>query len=431
MHEQGIEDFPTRQTSKQTAHTKMAASRSHRSRRAVIIGGSMSGLFSAAFLRQIGWDVDVFERSPVELVGRGAGITTHPELLEALEKSGAGTRDLGIEVERRITIDRHGRVIGERRLPQILTSWDRLQRLLRETIDPAHYHLGHTFERVEQDGSGIRVHFAEGRTESADLLIGGDGIRSGVRAQVAPEVQPIYAGYYIWRGAPNEADLAPETLTSIFPYFTFFLPERQQVIGYPIAGFDNDLRVGHRRYNFIWYRVGDSPTLERMCVDAHGQQHAFSVPPPLIRADLIAEMRADAETIMPGAFLDVLRNIEQPFFTPIYDFSSPRIVYGRVVLVGDAASSSRPHMGFGVAKAGGDAQALADALRGHDNIDAALARYNAVRQPIGERIMLHGRKLGTHMGVDLKTDEDRRMWKLLQDYRAMMDWIAVPNFLAR
>ena len=58
----------------------------------------MSGLFTAAFLRRIGWDVDVFERSRVELVGRGAGITTHPELLEALEKSGAGTRDLGIEV---------------------------------------------------------------------------------------------------------------------------------------------------------------------------------------------------------------------------------------------------------------------------------------------------------------------------------------------
>src|SRR5215510_1225625 len=112
----------------------------------------MSGLFTAAFLRQIGWDVDVYERSTVELVGRGAGITTHPELLDALRASGAGTRDLGVAVEKRITLDRHGRVIGERRLPQILTSWDRLQRLLRDTIDEAHYHLGYTFERVEQDG---------------------------------------------------------------------------------------------------------------------------------------------------------------------------------------------------------------------------------------------------------------------------------------
>jgi 2-polyprenyl-6-methoxyphenol hydroxylase-like FAD-dependent oxidoreductase len=401
-----------------------------RNRRAVIIGGSMSGLFAAAFLRRIGWDVDVFERSPVELVGRGAGITTHPELLAALEESGAGTGDLGIEVEKRIAIDRAGRIIGERALPQILTSWDRLQRLLRETIDPAHYHLGHTFARVEQDGSGARVHFAEGRGEQADLVVGGDGIRSGVRAQVAPQVQPVYAGYYIWRGAPNEADLAAETRAGIFPHFVFFLPERQQVIGYPIAGLDNDLRPGHRRYNFIWYRVGDARTLKDMCVDAAGHQHAFSVPPPLIRKDLVARMRADAENIMPPAFRDCLRNIAQPFFTPIYDSSAPSIVFGRVALVGDAAASARPHMGFGVAKAGGDAQALAAALRERDDIDAALARYNAVRQPIGERIMLHGRKLGTHLGVDLKTDEDRRMWALLQDEGAMMDWIAVPNFLA-
>src|SRR4030081_2987382 len=84
--------------------------RSRGRRRAIAVGGSMSGLFTAAFLRKIGWDVDVYERSPVELVGRGAGITTHPELLEALENSGAGTRELGIEVEKRITIDRQGRV---------------------------------------------------------------------------------------------------------------------------------------------------------------------------------------------------------------------------------------------------------------------------------------------------------------------------------
>src|SRR6185437_598785 len=98
-----------------------------RKRRAAIIGGSMSGLFTAAFLRQIGWDVDVYERSRVELVGRGAGITE------------------------------------ERPLRQILTSWDRLQQILRGTIDPAHYHLGRSFERVEQNGSGVDVHFSDGR----------------------------------------------------------------------------------------------------------------------------------------------------------------------------------------------------------------------------------------------------------------------------
>ena len=181
-----------------------------RNRRAVIIGGSMSGLFSAAFLRQIGWDVDVYERSQ-----RRAGRPRRRHHRPPGAHGGAGSERrrhrtmLGIEVPKRIAIDRDGRVTDERPLRQILTSWDRLQRLLRATIDEAHYHLGWNFERVDQDERGVRVQFSGGRVEHADILIGGDGIRSSVRAQMAPEVQPIYAGYYIWRGAPNEADLAP------------------------------------------------------------------------------------------------------------------------------------------------------------------------------------------------------------------------------
>ncbi|HEY0439089.1 MAG TPA: FAD-dependent monooxygenase [Xanthobacteraceae bacterium] len=398
-------------------------------RRAIIIGGSMSGLFAASFLRQIGWDVDVYERSRVELVGRGAGITTHPELLDALEKSGAGTVDLGITVDTRVAFDIDGRITATKKLEQILTSWDRLQRLLRGTIDEAHYHLGWEFERVEQDGSGVRVHFSGGRVEHGDILVGGDGIRSGVREAIMPEVQPIYAGYYIWRGAPNEADLSPRALKEVFPYFSFFLPPQQEVICYPIAGFNNDLRPGHRRFNFIWYRVADAALLKEMCVDQNGHQHEHSVPPPLIRKDLIAALREEADTALPPALNDCLRAIDQPFFTPIYDFIAPQIVSGRVALVGDAASNARPHMGFGVSKAGCDAAALAEALRERDDIDAGLAEYNRIRQPIGANIVKHSRKLGTHMGVNLQTKEDHEMHELLQDERAMMDWIAVPNFL--
>jgi 2-polyprenyl-6-methoxyphenol hydroxylase-like FAD-dependent oxidoreductase len=201
-------------------------------RRAVIIGGSMSGLFSAAFLRQIGWDVDVYERSSVELVGRGAGITGHPELLQALEASGAGTKDLGIEVPKRIALDRDGRVTEERPLRQILTSWDRLQQILRGTIDPAHYHLGWNFERVDQDERGVRVQFSGGRVELADILIGGDGIRSSVRAQMAPEVQPIYAGYYIWRGAPKSRPRAGNVAHYLSAVHVLFA-ETPRVITYP------------------------------------------------------------------------------------------------------------------------------------------------------------------------------------------------------
>lgn len=400
-----------------------------RNRRAVIIGGSMSGLFSAAFLRQLGWDVDVYERSKVELIGRGAGITGHPELFDALQASGAGTERLGIEVPKRIAIDREGRITDERPLRQILTSWDRLQRLIRATIDPARYHLGWEFERVEQDGRGVRVYFSEGRTEQADILIGSDGVRSSVRGQLAPQVQPIYAGYYIWRGAPNEANLDAETLRTIYPLFTFYLPKQQQVITYPIAGFDDDLTPGKRRLNFIWYRVADTSRLREMNVDAKGVQHEYSVPPPLIRKDLIAQMHEDAREILPPPLLDALIKIKQPFITPIYDFTAPSIVFGRVAMVGDAAANARPHMGFGMAKAATDAQALAKHLDANDDIDAALKAYNDERQPIGNTIVLHGRKLGCHLGVNLKTEEDRRMHELLQSDGAMLDWTAVPHFL--
>ncbi len=390
----------------------------------------MSGLFSAAFLRQIDWDVDVYERSRVELVGRGAGITGHPELFQALEASGAGTENLGVEVPKRIAIDRAGRVTDERRLRQIMTSWDRMQRLLRATIDDAHYHLGRNFERVEQDERGVHVQFSGGRTEHADILIAGDGVRSSVRAQLTPDVQPIYAGYYIWRSAPNEADLAPETLRTIYPVYTFYLPPRQQVLGYPIAGFNDDLTPGKRRYNIIWYRVADADELRDMCVDENGVQHEFSVPPPLIRKDLIAQMLADAHDIMPPALLDCVTKAKQPFITPIYDFTAPSIVIGRVAMVGDAAANARPHMGFGMAKAACDAQSLARHLRDNEDVDLALKAYNAERQPVGDIIVNHARKLGTHLGVNLTTEEDHRMHALLQDDSAMLDWIAVPNFLA-
>ena len=57
-------------------------------RRAIVIGGSMAGLFCALLLRKAGWDVDVFERNGSELSGRGAGIVTHGELFDILQRAG-------------------------------------------------------------------------------------------------------------------------------------------------------------------------------------------------------------------------------------------------------------------------------------------------------------------------------------------------------
>jgi 2-polyprenyl-6-methoxyphenol hydroxylase-like FAD-dependent oxidoreductase len=399
-------------------------------RRAIVIGGSIAGLFVGAFLRRIGWRVDIYERSSIELIGRGVGIfATHLELFESLDKCGAGTVDIGVIVYKRVTFDRAGAVIAEKPQLQIVTSWDRLRQVLLKANDRQRYYFGHVFERIEQDGSGVHVRFTNGRSERADLVVGCDGFRSSVRGSLAPEVQPGYSGYYIWRGAPNESELSPETRRTMFPYFSFFLADQLQALGYPISGMDDELRAGQRRYNFGWYRVADAVKLKQMCVDDHGHEYDFGVPPPLVRKDLVAQMRAEAATLLPPQYLDCLQHIDQPFFTPVYDLCSPSLVFGRVALVGDAASTPRPHMGFGVSKAGAEAQALAEALSNHDDIDRALAAYNAVRQPLGERIVSHGRKLGMQLGVDIETDEDGRLANLLRTPKGIMDWIAVPNFL--
>jgi len=190
-------------------------------RRVIVVGGSIAGLFVGAFLRRIGWRVDIYERSSIELIGRGVGIfATHLELFEALDKCGAGTVDVGVIVYKRITFDREGSVIGEKPQLQIVTSWDRLRQVLLKANDRQRYHFGHMFDRVDQDGSAVQVYFANGRSECADLLVGCDGFRSSVRAYLAPEVQPIYSGYYIWRGAPKGSDLSPETRRTMFPYFS-------------------------------------------------------------------------------------------------------------------------------------------------------------------------------------------------------------------
>lgn len=152
----------------------MSRSPAHQTGRgAIVIGGSMSGLFTAAFLKKIGWRVDVYERSRTELVGRGAGITGHPELFQVLVDCGAGLGGLGVEVPKRIAIDRAGSVTEERPLRQILTSRDRLQRLLRTTIDERNYHLGWNFENVEQDERGVRVTFSGDRVEESGHRCGG------------------------------------------------------------------------------------------------------------------------------------------------------------------------------------------------------------------------------------------------------------------
>lgn len=386
-------------------------------------GGSIGGLFAANALRAKGWDVRVFERSPVELAGRGAGIVTHDKLIAALEAVGASTRDIGVALEDRVAFAKDGSVAHRIHLPQVVTSWDRMYQVLRRNLPDDLHNLGHSIARYEETAHGVRVDFTEGGIAEADLLVGADGFRSQVRAQMRPDVVPRFSGYVVWRALVREADFPDDLRESVFPHFGFFLPRGNQIIAYPIAGPDNDLRPGHRRYNFVWYSRVAEEELAQMLTDANGVRHRLTIPPPLVRDDLLDEMYANAERDLAEPFVRILHKSERPFFTPIYDHHSPVMGQGRVALSGDAACVARPHVGMGVTKAAEDAMTLAQCVADHGVIDG-LAAYSDIRVPASFKAHQLARDLGKQIfeaGED-GTNTDGRShpeWKWVMDTTAV------------
>ncbi|HVU39934.1 MAG TPA: FAD-dependent monooxygenase, partial [Xanthobacteraceae bacterium] len=169
-------------------------------RRALVIGGSLGGLIVAHLLRTTGWDAVVFERNEEELASRGVGLGTHPQLIGILKRAGVDFDDtMGITPTRAVCLDHDGEIVIERPTARTLSGWSRLYRALLDALPAANYRLGKRLVRVAQDADGVTASFADGTSECGDLLVGADGIRSAVRAQFLPDVEPHYAGYVAWR----------------------------------------------------------------------------------------------------------------------------------------------------------------------------------------------------------------------------------------
>src|SRR5262249_3980530 len=147
--------------------------------------------------------------------------------------------------------------------------------------------------------------------------------------------------------------------------------------------------------------------LQWLLTDDSGATHAISIPPPLIRRAAIAEMRADAEHLVAPRMREIVRLIDEPILQPIYDLETPRMAFGRVAIMGDAAFVARPHVAAGVAKAADDAMALVKALDEGSDVEAALRRFESVRRPVGTRIIQRARHLGAYLQALKETDEER------------------------
>lgn len=351
----------------------------------------MGGLFAAAFLQRIGWEVVVYERTGDDLAARGAGLGTHDALLEGLRELGIDTGErLGVLVRDRICLGRDGQVIARRTLPQVMTHWARIYEALRPLVDDSRFHAGHNFTGWRQDGEKVVAQFDNGSEAAGDLLVAADGLRSTARPQLLPDAQPRYAGYVGWRGTAKGIDLPRD--------YYFGLPGSEMMLTYPVP-------TGE--WNYVWYRPTTERELADLCTDAGGRRHGNAIAPPLIRPELAARLKADARELLAPPLATIVER-SQPFFQAIFDLESPRVAHGRVVLLGDCAFVARPHVGMGVTKASLDARCLARSLElSPGDVDAALARYDGMRCEFGRWCVQRSRAIGSYIEHRQRPDAEQ------------------------
>lgn len=377
----------------------------------VIIGGSICGLLAGNVFHRMGWDVHIYERVADNLEGRGAGITILPGLIEGFHAAGVNETEqsLGIELPARIALDRTGHIVAERAFSQVMTSWNRLYNALKKVFPVERYHKGMNLDHVEQDDRKATACFADGTRIDADFLIGADGSRSTVRSQFLPDVKPYYPGYIAWRCLTNKRDLSSATHETLFNRYAVCVAPGQQGIGYPVPGPGYSVEPSQRQYNVVWYQPASEEYLCHLMTDDSGRHHPNGIAPALLSARVKREMRELAPQVLAPQFAEAIGKSNWMFFQPILDLELTRMVFGRVVILGDAAFITRPHVAMGVPKGAGDVLALADAIKSSsDHFLSGLARFEAQRLRVSHNIVARGRYLGGYMEAQLKSDDERR-----------------------
>lgn len=371
-----------------------------------IVGGSLAGLFVATLLKREGHDFRIYERSVRGLDGRGAGLLGKKETFAILRAAGCEhVARVSVIARERLTFDETGAVVDRSMAPQSQLSWDYLYRTFRDFIAGDDYMLGRHVDGIRQDDDAAYLTFKDGGEESADVVIGADGAASIVRNAVNGRLSPSkYAGYVGWRGLLPETALPPEAAADLLDRFAFHQISGSHILGFLVAGPHAETTVGSRRYNWVWYRpaAGEIARAE-VFTDSAGRVHPYSLPPGSVPQAARAVMIGDAARLLPPSLAAAVAATEQPFVQGVFDYETPLMANGRLVLIGDAAFVARPHTAMGVAKAAGDAMALVAHLSRKPIVEA-LRAFHEERLPVGASIVAYGRRLGEMLTAKASTE---------------------------
>lgn len=370
--------------------------------KALVIGGSLAGLFTATALRAVGWQVEVYERSPVALDHQDGGVVLLHEIVEALTFSGVQTPNaLGVRSNHRTYLDAQGEIRHKQHALQMQTSWSALHRNLLDVLPKENYHLGKKLVSLDQRDDGVTAQFEDGTSAEGDLLIGADGGDSTVRGLMLPGVNPVYAGYVVWLGLAKECDLTSQAKDKLYEDFVFQQDPESMMLSYMVPGADGSTAEGERRFFWAWYlKAKAGAELDAVLTDNQGRRNESAIVPGAMAAQQDAKFRKVAEERINPAFLDLIQHTDDVFVMAIRDLKVRQMVFNRVTLIGDASFIPRPHTAGVTAKAAEHAMTLARLLASHPQVSEGLRLWEQIQLKEGSTMSAWGIDMGNRiMGI--------------------------------
>ncbi len=357
--------------------------------RAIVVGGSIGGLTTGLLLRDLGFDVTIFERTPTVLDGRGSGIVLQPDTLRWFtERSTQNPARLSTSTRWVQYLDGADEIVHREERTWSYTAWGTFYRALLDDFGLQNYILGEFAAGYEQHEQSATVRFVSGRVENADLVVFADGITSMARSRIDPTATMTYSGYVGWRGTVPEHTLSANARDTLADAISYTVVPNSHITMYPIPG-ERGVGPQDRLMNYVWYRnVAAGPELAEMLVDKRGFTGPVSVHPGQVQDRYVTEMRAAAADLFGPAIAEVVTSTVTPYVQVVQDVRSSKMADGRVALIGDAACAARPHAAAGTAKAAADGWALHDALQQADgDIRAALHKWEPAQLALSAALL--------------------------------------------
>lgn len=340
----------------------------------VIIGAGMGGLTTGIALKKFGHQVRIFEQTEkilpvgaaISLWSNGVKCLNYLGLTEKIAQLGGQMDDLAYvdgltgDVMTQFSLSPLIEEVGQRPYPVARAD---LQNMLMDEFGRDQIYLGKKMVSLDDKADYVEVHFADGSSTQADLVIGADGTHSLTRAYVlGQQVQRRYAGYVNWNGLVEiSEDLAPAQ------QWTTYVGEGKRASLMPVADgkfyffLDVPLPAGLENNRDEYQKL-----LKQYFAD-----WCLPVQQLIERLDPQKTNRVEIHDIEP--------------FTQFYK--------GRVVILGDAAHSTTPDIGQGGCQAMEDAIYLARSLQINTlGVEDALRRYQNKRNERANELVLRARK---------------------------------------